>query len=53
MTSKAYKENIKSKTRLAAFKYLKETKQKHSKVRNIHYDKLEDQKYMVSPQNSS
>ena len=47
--SHTYKENIKSKIRLAAFDNLKDTQQSHSKVRNIHYDKLEVQKYMVSP----
>ena len=47
--SHTYKGNIKSKIRLAAFNNLKETQQSHSKVRDIHYDKLEVQNYMVSP----
>ena len=45
----SYKKNIKAKIKTAAFKYLKEAQQTHSKVRKIQYQKLEIQKYMTSP----
>ena len=45
----SYKNNIKLKTRIAAFSYLKEQQNKHSKIRNIQYTKLDTQAYMISP----
>ena len=45
----SYKKNIKAKIKTAAFKYLKEAQQTHSKVKQIQYKKLEIQKYMTSP----
>ena len=49
-TSKAiHKRNIKSKITMSAFQYLKEKQSKHSKVKDIIYQKLETQGYMKSP----
>ena len=45
----SYKQQIKSKVKSAAFSYLKEKQQEHSKVKHIQYDKLLVQKYMTSP----
>ena len=47
--SSVYKKEIKSKIREAAFKYLQNIKEKHSKIKHIKYQKLEVQKYMTSP----
>ena len=44
-----YKKRIKSKIRVAALKNLKEIQKSHSKVKEIKYDKLEVQPYLVSP----
>jgi hypothetical protein len=44
-----YKKNVKASIRNAAFKYLTDALAKHSKVSHIKYQKLEIQKYMVSP----
>ena len=44
-----YKKQVKSKIREAAFKYLQSIKEKHSKVKNIEYQKLKVQNYMTSP----
>ena len=43
------KTEIKSKLGEAAFEYLYEKQQKHSKVSNIHYNKLETQTYIKCP----
>ena len=44
----SHKNHIKQKVRNAALLYLKEKQQKHSKIKNIEYEKLETQKYMIS-----
>ena len=44
-----YKKNVKASIKNAAFKYLTDAQAKHSKVSHINYQKLEIQKYMVSP----
>ena len=44
-----YKLHIKAKIKTAAFDYLKEKQQQHSKIKHIHYDTLCVQNYMVSP----
>ena len=44
-----YKAYIKSKIKLAAFKYLMRKLKTHSKVSHIEYQKLETQGYMTSP----
>ena len=44
----SYKRFIKNKIRKAALKYLNDTKDKHSKICNIRYEKLESQKYLTS-----
>ena len=44
-----YKKQVKSKIRKAAIKYLQSIKEKHSKVKNIEYQKLKVQNYMTSP----
>ena len=44
-----YKKHIKPCIRRAAFKYLSNLQANHSKVKHIRYQKLEIQKYMVSP----
>ena len=43
-----YRKTIKTKVREAAFKYLKNKQQTHSKVKDIKYDKLETQPYLKS-----
>ena len=40
----AFKKMVKSKVQLAAFKHLKNQQQKHSKVKEIKYNKFEKQK---------
>ena len=45
----AYKRKIKTKTKEAAFKYLRSRQQTHSKVKDVPYRKFETQKYMTSP----
>ena len=47
--TQSYKKFIKTKVRLAAFKYLNDLKLTHSKVKDIEYDKLETQAYLTSP----
>ena len=44
-----YKQLIKKKNKEAEFEYLKDLKETHSKIRDIQYQQLETQKYMVSP----
>ena len=44
-----HKRYIKSKISISAFRYLKEKQSKHSKVKDIIYQKLEMQNYMKSP----
>ena len=49
-TSKnALKREIKEKIKVAAFRFLRNLQEKHSKVKDIHYKKLETQAYMTSP----
>ena len=48
-SANSYKKFIKKKIRFAAFKYLVELKETHSKVRSIEYKKLETQSYLTSP----
>ena len=43
-----YKAKIKSSIKQAAFSYLKDKQQQHSKVRHIQYDELQTQEYMTS-----
>ena len=45
----ALKSEVKQKIREAALEYLKNKQKEHSKIKNIEYDKLETQKYMVDP----
>ena len=47
-SKEAHKRNIKTTIMIAAFQDLKERQSKHSKVKDIHYDKLETQQYMKS-----
>ena len=47
-TVKAFKAHIKTKTRIAAFKYLEAKQSHHSKVKNIRYKALETQGYIKS-----
>ena len=49
MKTKHYKTNIKTKVREAGFKYLKQLKINHSKLENLHYEKLELAQYLRSP----
>ena len=49
MSLTAYKDHIKSRIREAAFKNLTTIQATHEKVRDIKYDKLEIQAYMLSP----
>jgi hypothetical protein len=49
VTEKVHKDSIKKKVKLAAFNYLTEIQQSHSKVKDILYENLAVQKYMVSP----
>ena len=42
----SYKNNIKLKTRIAAFSYLKEHQNKQSKIKNIQYAKFETEKHI-------
>ena len=48
-STNSFKKFINKKIRLAAFKYLVELKESHSKVRSIEYNKLETQSYLTSP----
>ena len=48
-STNSFKKFINKKIRLAAFKYLVELKESHSKVRSIEYNKLETQRYLTSP----
>ena len=48
LPTEVYKKRIKAKIRLAAFSYLTEIQKTHSKVKNIKYDKLEPQPYLLS-----
>ena len=43
-----YKSEIKEKIREAAFKYLQNKQENHSKVKNIKYERLETQQYLTS-----
>ena len=47
--AEAFKNSIKKKIKIAAFKFLRSKQQTHSKVRDIKFSKLETQKYMISP----
>ena len=49
ITNKAYKDHIKARIREAAFKHLTTIQATHEKVRDISYEKLEIQAYMISP----
>ena len=50
MTSKViYKQQVKNKIKNAAFLYLKNKQQQHSKVKDIKYKNLSTQKYILSP----
>ena len=49
MSKEPYKQFIKEKIKTAAFNYLRKLQEKHSKIRDIVYKKLEIQPYMVSP----
>ena len=49
MSKLAYKQKIKGKIKAAALQYLREQKQKHSKVKEIEYKKLSIQNYILSP----
>ena len=53
MSLTAYKDHIKSRIKVAAFKNLTTIQATHEKVRDIKYDKLEIQAYMLSPSFSS
>ena len=44
-----YKTKVKGKIREAAFEHLKNLKSKHTKMKNLKYDKLELAQYMNSP----
>ena len=44
-----FRKLVKNKVKQAAFQYLKEKQQTHTKVQNIHYDDLETQNYLKSP----
>ena len=44
-----YKKLIKKQIKAAAFNYLRDIQEKHTKIRHIEYKKLEVQKYMTSP----
>ena len=44
-----FRKLVKNKVKQAAFQYLKEKQQTHTKVQNIHYDDLEAQNYLKSP----
>ena len=49
MGSKEYKKLVKIKVLAAAFKYLSNIQQTHSKVKDINYTRLEIQPYLCSP----
>ena len=49
MSKEPYKQFIKEKIKTAAFNYLRKLQEKHSKIRDIVYKKLEIQPYTVSP----
>ena len=53
MSSSSYKDHIKARIREAAFNHLTNIQATHEKVRDIKYDKLEVQAYMLSPSFSS
>ena len=44
-----FKRHVKDKIKEAALKYLKEKQKMHSKIKDIKYEKLEVQEYMISP----
>ena len=46
---KCHKNKIKQRIREAAFRYLQEKQQNHSKIKEIQYQKLETQNYTKSP----
>ena len=48
MSKNKFKQFVKIRTEKAAFNYLETTKQKHSKVKQIQYTKLEAQPYVLS-----
>ena len=48
-TKQRFKIVVKSKVRNAAFKYLKENQEKHSKMQNLKYPTLKMQDYLFSP----
>ena len=48
-SAEVFKTNIKKKIKMAAFKFLRNKQQTHSKVRDVQFSKLESQKYLVSP----
>ena len=49
MEKEKFKNCVKTKIRIAAFKYLKEIQQSHSKVKDIEYLKYEPSSYLSSP----
>jgi hypothetical protein len=48
-SKQAFKPEIKQKIREAALQYLKNKQKEHLKIKNIEYEKLETQKYMMNP----
>ena len=48
-TKQQFKKLIKNRIKQSAFKYLKEMQAVHTKAKNIKYEKLEIQKYLISP----
>ena len=48
-TKVTYKKQVKTKIKTAAFVYLKNKQQKHSKVKDIRYTNLSTQKYIINP----
>jgi hypothetical protein len=50
MSKLKFKKVVKSKVLKAAFKYLKDLKQTHSKMDNLQYGKFEASTYLTSPQ---
>ena len=48
-----YQKEIKNKVKIAAFKYLQQLQQSHSKIRDIKYHNIKMQSYMCAPDMSS
>ena len=53
MSEGSFKQLVKNRTKIAAFKYLLKEKEKQSKIANIFYEKLEIQEYLNSGQCST